>query len=78
MAVVVNKLQKVCLSDMPCLTPNQMKEILKYALEKGIALRELSISREHRSSSVFHENQTRDVYTKLFPQVDLTKHPKIT
>ena len=40
--------------------------------------RELSISPGHQSLSVFHENQTRDVFTKLFPQVDLTKHPKIT
>ena len=67
MADAVNKLEKVCFSDMPLLTQRQMRMILTQALEKGTALKELSISPERRAFSVFHENQNQNMYTKLFP-----------
>ena len=67
MADAVNKLEKVCFSDMPLLTQRQMRMILAQALEKGTALKELSISPERRAFSVFHENQNQNMYTKLFP-----------
>ena len=78
MAQAVNKLEMVCLSDMPKLTQTQMREILKSALEKGTALRELSVSPERRMSmswtmSVFHEKQIKIMYNKLFPRADLPK-----
>ena len=73
MAEAVNKLEMVCLSDMPKVTQAQMKEILTSALEKGTALRELSVSPERRTISVFHEKQIKIMYNKLFPRADLPK-----
>ena len=73
MAEAVNKLEMVCLSDMPILTEAQMKEILTCALEKGTALRELSVSPERRTISVFHEEPIKIMYNKLFPRADLPK-----
>ena len=67
MADAVNKLEKVCLSDMPLLTQRQMRMILTQALEKGTTLKELTISPERRTMSVFHENQNQSMYNKLFP-----------
>ena len=67
MADAVNKLEKVCFSDMPLLTQRQMRVILTQALEKGTTLKELSISPERRTMSVFHENQNQSMYNKLFP-----------
>ena len=78
MAEGVNKLEKVCFSDMPLLTQSQMTMILTQALEKGTSLKELTISPESRALSVFHADQmTKDqalcsgltvsMYNKLFP-----------
>ena len=66
MADALNKLEKVWLSDMPLLTQGQMRMILTQALEKGTALKELSISPEHRSLSVFQDNENQSMYDKLF------------
>jgi len=66
MADALNKLEKVWLSDMPLLTQGQMRMILTQALEKGTALKELSISLEQRALSVFQENENRSMYNKLF------------
>ena len=73
MAEAVNKLEMVCLSDMPKLTKTQMREILKSALEKGTTLRELSVSPDRRMSmsmtmSVFQEKEIKIMYNKLFPR----------
>ena len=78
MAEGVNKLEKVCFSDIPLLTQSQMTMILTQAVEKGTSLKELTISPERRALSVFHADQmTKDqalssgltvsMYNKLFP-----------
>ena len=66
MADALNKLEKVWISDMPLLTQGQMRMILTQALEKGTALRELSISPEQRALSVFQEKDNQSMYNKLF------------
>ena len=71
MADAVNKLEKVCFSDMPLLEQRQMRTILTQALEQGTTLKELSISPERRTMSVFHENQNQSMYNQLFPAVKL-------
>jgi len=82
MADAVNKLEKVCFSDMPFLTQSQMTMILIQAVEKGTSLKELTICPERRALSVFHADQVCSalktegaprpglivsMYNKLFP-----------
>ena len=66
LAVAVNRLETIYLSDMPLITQLQMKLILREGLEKGTALKKLAISPERRSLSVFQEPQNRKLYNKLF------------
>ena len=58
--------ETIYLSDMPLITQLQMKLILREGLEKGTALKKMTISRERRSLSVFQEPQNRKLYNKLF------------